>query len=205
MTTTLTAKPVAAGDLDDIARSLAAAFVDDPLQTWLYPRRGGREARIYRSFRAVLRVCQRHGCVWTVDGISTMAWVPPEVDPLPLADLVRNGPSLLRASGLRTLTNLRGMAMIESRRPRRPHWYGVILGTADGHRGQGYGAAAMTAFTDASDASGVGAYIESSSTRNNPLYHRLGFTDVEVIELPKGPQLWTMWRDARPSGTQAAS
>ncbi len=81
--------------------------------------------------------------------------------------------------------------------PEQRHWYLGIIATEPSRQGRGLGAAVLAASLEAVDADGAPAYLESSNPRNVSLYERHGFEVTGRIDLPGGPPLLPMWRDAR--------
>jgi ribosomal protein S18 acetylase RimI-like enzyme len=89
--------------------------------------------------------------------------------------------------------------LIETTHPHdRPHWYLNVIATLPARRGHGLGAQALATTLERIDAAGEHAYLESSNPRNMSLYRRQGFEELDVtIDLPEGPSLYPMWREAR--------
>ena len=90
--------PATAGDVDRLARTLAAAFADDPLVCHLLPpavRR--REERVRRAFAIDGARSLELGTLWTTaDGDAAAVWFPPgHWRPTPRQDL-RELPAWLR-------------------------------------------------------------------------------------------------------------
>jgi GNAT superfamily N-acetyltransferase len=181
------------------ARSLARAFVDDPVMSWLFPDEPGRVHALERFFAIELdRVHLRTGEVWTTDSATSAAlWAPPGRWRVPVGTLLREGPSLLRVFGRRTLLGLRGLSRVEARHPRWPHWYLAILGTDPDWQGKGFGSAVMSPVLQRCDEESLGAYLESSKESNIPYYRRHGFEVVDEVDMPRGPRVWLMWREPK--------
>lgn len=187
-------------DADDVAGTLAAAFLDDPVTGWLLPAGiRHREDRLRRLFE-----CEVHsffGANKSVylsgDRQSAALWAPPgtwrmtpaesRAELLPMIGIFRAG--LVRASRL--------AKQLDEVHPKKPkHWYLYMLGTRPDAQGRGTGSAMLREGLRAVDADGSAAYLESSNLRNVPLYERHGFTVVEELRIARGgPTMWRMWRD----------
>jgi hypothetical protein len=50
---------------------------------------------------------------------------------------------------------------------------------------------------DRCDAEHVPAYLETGTERNVSFYERHGFKVRDMIDLPRGPRMWLMWREPR--------
>ena len=87
--------------------------------------------------------------------------------------------------------------VLEEVHPLEPHWYLGILGTAPAHQGQGLGSALMQPVLDECDEHGILSYLESSKAENIPFYERHGFSVIEEVQIPDGPKLWPMRREAQ--------
>ena len=48
------------------------------------------------------------------------------------------------------------------------------------------------------DAAHMPCYLESSKDTNIPIYQSFGFRLIGELQIPGGPKVWPMWRDARP-------
>lgn len=185
-------------DLPAIGRTLARAFADDPVWTYLVPRRAGWEQRAAAYFTRDAGNRLRHGTVYVDEQCTGAAlWAPPDEWKTSLADIAREAPAGLRLFGLQIARGLRTLARVEKVHPRAPHHYLAVLGTDPDHQGKGIGSALITHVTDQADAEGLPAYLESSKESNVPFYARRGFEVTDRMELPGGPSIWTMWREPR--------
>jgi GNAT superfamily N-acetyltransferase len=185
-------------DVTPVADTLARAFLDDPVMTWLM---GDREDARLRRLRRFMRGETRHhdrgtGPVLTADGHPGAAlWSAPGEWKLSWGDMLRQAPSLVSSIGARLPRALRGFGRIEKHHPREPHWYLAVLGTDPPRQGTGVGRALMAPILDRCDLEGLGAYLESSKAENVPYYERFGFRVTGELGLPGGPAFWPMWRD----------
>jgi hypothetical protein len=47
------------------------------------------------------------------------------------------------------------------------------------------------------DAAHMPCYLESSKDTNIPIYQSFGFAVTGEMQVPGGPKIWPMWREAR--------
>ena len=186
-----------AADRRELADTLARAFHDDPVWTWLFPDEARRADRNLRVFAAYLRDGLKVGEVYTTPERSAAAlWKPPGKWKLSNAALLRSLPDLLRAFGRRLPASLEIERKVEAVHPHEPHWYLAMLGTDPVAQGQGIGGALITRITDRCDVEGLPAYLESSKQANVPYYERFGFRVTGETQLGHdGPTIWFMWRE----------
>ncbi len=190
----------ASADAPALARMLARAFADDPVSAWACPRPGVRARMLERFHGARLRHLIPHGEVWmSAGGECAAIWGPPDGwkttlrQDLELCASMRS-PRLLPRAPLVA----RGLLGIERRHPAQPpHWYLAVIGTDPAAQGRGLGTAVLEPVLSQCDQDGVGAYLESSKERNLDYYARFGFRATTALRLPRGPQVWPMWRDPR--------
>jgi len=187
-------------DLDNVAAALADAFRDDPVFAWLIPAATPRRDEKLRTFFASMArsYLRRDKHVYVVgDGQAAALWSAPGAWTLPMSEMLREGPSALKAFGRNTFRAVRTQLQVESKHPKDPaHWYLGYLGTRSDSQAQGIGSAMLREVLDGADAAGVPAYLESSNERNLTLYKRHGFEVVQEIRaLGVGPSIWRMWRD----------
>jgi GNAT superfamily N-acetyltransferase len=187
------------GDVRSLASTLARAFHDDPVMTWLFGERPGpRHRRLRRYFASEARRHGRHGQVLTSgDHAGVAFWDPPGLWRATWPQLVRSAPVILPAVGPRILRAAKALDLIDRAHPREHHWYLAVLGTDPPHQGRGVGAALVDPVLDRCDREGLGAYLESSKLTNVPYYERFGFSVTGQIDLPSGPPVWPMWRNPR--------
>ena len=188
-----------AADRANLARTLAAAFADDPVMTFLLPPSiPRRQDRLRRLFSLDGARSERRGGTWiTADGAGAAVWFPPGRWQTGPAENVREAPSWLRTLGRRTLLGARVRAVMEAHHRRLPeHWYLLYLGTEPGRQGTGLGAALLRPVLEECDRTRTPAYLEATSERNRALYARHGFADHQALPLPGGgPSLFPMWRE----------
>lgn len=192
-------RPADPGDDTTLARVLARAFVDDPIQEWLLPRPDDREDRLVRMFRYNLRAQRARGQVWTVHTQSAAAlWAAPGRHRPGAGEIITSLPLLASVVRGGSGRGLRALQTLERLHPHEPHWYLAQLGTDPSHQGRGLGSAVLEPVLERCDTEGLPAYLESSKEVNLGFYGRHGFeVRDEVPVAPGGPPLWTMWRDPR--------
>lgn len=193
-------RPATAADLPAIGASLAAAFADDPVWTWMTGPRADWTPRAAAWFARECDLQRRGRSEVLVDdaGRGAAIWAPPGH----WRSTAREGLQLaipsLRLFGRNTIRGLRMVSMVEKHHPREPHWYLALLGADPAHQGTGIGGALISAVTDRCDRDGLPAYLESSKESNVSFYARHGFEVREELRVADGPTLWSMWREPRP-------
>lgn len=187
-----------AADRPALERSLANAFMDDPVAMWATPQDGLRHGVLRRFFGAALAAKLPRGFVYT-DGARTGAavWAPPgawrttAMQGLRMAAAFADPRHWARAPLV-----ARGMLGIESLHPPTPeHFYLAVLGVVPDGQGQGLGSRLLQPVLEICDSDGVPAYLESSKESNISFYARHGFRVTREISLPRGPTMHAMWRD----------
>jgi len=202
LTTSIGVRRATNADADTLGRTLADAFSDDPVVSWLLPHGVPNRAwRIRRLWTVTAHGYLRAGkpCYLTDDGRGAALWAPPGAWAGKNAEQLREllpMAAVFRASSLRALRLQDQMIKAHPRKPH--HWYLYAIGTMAEAQGQGLGSALLREVLDRLDASGEPAYLESSNIKNVPLYERHGFTVVEEMIIEGGgPTMWRMWRDPR--------
>ena len=187
-------------DVGPLAASLARAFFDDPVMSFLIPHEPTRRRRVAEYFEVALTIQHLpHGASYTdTDRAGGALWDPPGHWKLGFGQIVRGSPKMVAAFGLNVPRALRVLSTVERQHPRTPHWYLAVLGTDPIHQGKGIGSALLAPILDRCDRDGVGAYLESSKESNIAFYRRHRFEVTGEIALPGGPKVWPMWRDPRP-------
>jgi GNAT superfamily N-acetyltransferase len=194
-------------DFRPLAAMLARAFYDDPVTSWFYPNPRRRLARATRFFGIRLRQLADQELIFTTeDHAGAALWTQPgrwREDLRQSLMLLPMLPVLLP----RIRRSTRAVREIERRHPVVPHYYLSVLGTDPDQQGGGIGSALLAPVLDRCDVEGIAAYLESSKESNVAFYVRHGFSVTDRIELPDGPSLWFMWREARrpTAGRRAAS
>ena len=160
------------------------------------PRKNRRRRPRRRFFRQEGRRHVGHDGVFTNDGRQGAAmWAPPDEWRVGFLDIVRMVPVMLPALGPRLRRALGGLDKMERAHPRAPHWYLAFLGTDPAHQGRGVGRSLVEPVLDRCDATGLGAYLESSKQTNVGYYERHGFRVTGEIAVAGAPSVWGMWRD----------
>ncbi len=188
-------------DVPALARMLARAFFDDPVAMWACRYERMRPPMLERFHGARLRQLLGDEEVWMTEGSASAAlWAPPGRWRTTAAEDFALTRSLLHPRLIAHLPLVvRGLLGVEKVHPREPpHWYLAMLGTDPPAQGHGLGSAVLSPVLEQCDADGVGAYLESSKERNLAFYARHGFRVTGELRLPRGPTMWTMWRDPRP-------
>lgn len=178
---------------------LARAFDDDPVAEWVSPHQRTRARMLERFHASRLRHMLPHREVWmTAGGEAAAVWAPPEKGQTTTRHELEMFAAVTKPRLLTRLPRIqRGMNMMEKGHPHEPHYYLAVVGTEPAMQGRGLGTATLEPVLAQCDQDGIGAYLESSKERNVDYYARFGFRTTQVLHLPKGPDMWLMWRDPR--------
>jgi GNAT superfamily N-acetyltransferase len=187
-------------DVPQLAVALACAFDGDPPMRWFLPDEERRVELARMMFDVMLRRVHlaRDECYTTEDVVGGALWVPPGKWRLSLIQQLRILPSMLRVFGRGLGRAQRGLAVMDSRHPRKAHYYLDSLGVQPEWQGRGLGSALMRPILERCDRERMPAYLNAGSPRSRDLYLRHGFEVTEEFRLPEGgPPLWRMWREPR--------
>ena len=200
MSTPIATRRATLQDVPALARMLARAFFDDPVAIWSCKPDGPRPRLLERFQATRLRQLLVHQEVWITPELSSAAlWAPPKRWKTTPREDIAIARSMLHPRLLaRAPMVAAGFINMERKHPHRPpHWYLGILGTDPSAQGQGHGSAVLRPVLEQCDADGVAAYLESSKERNIDFYARHGFRVTAELRMPRGPRMWSMWRDPR--------
>jgi ribosomal protein S18 acetylase RimI-like enzyme len=190
-------------NLNAAAESLARAFHNDPLQTYVFPDENERAARSPAHFAPLLRFGMLFGEVLTTEGkpLGAAVWLPPEnwevtperaaaagLDALPIV--------LGEEAANRFFSVLGAIEPYHHRDVPPAHWYLMVVGVSPEACGQGLGRALIEPIMNRADASGLSCYLETAQPDNVAFYEYLGFKKiVEEVEPQGGLTMWTFRRD----------
>jgi GNAT superfamily N-acetyltransferase len=189
-------------DMADLVPMLVRAFDDDPVANFMFCNPKRRAKALGKFFSIQLQQeYLKAGDVWTTrERTGAAIWGPPTKPRPGLRELLHVFPlfrELFPLSHIRVA--LRALFVVESLRPKAPHWYLATLGTEPSLQGRGIGTALMKPVLDRADAVGEPAYLESSKERNVAFYSRFGFEVTRELRAVEGaPRIWLMWREPRP-------
>ena len=193
-------RKVTADDVPRLAVVLGRAFDSDPPMRW-FLRDDQRRVELARQmFDVMLRTVHlsRDACYTTEEVAGGALWVPPGRWRLGLWQQLRLLPGMIRVFGRDLARAQRGLAVMDTGHPRRPHWYLDSLGVDPDWQGKGIGSALMQPVLVRCDRERMPAYLNAGSPRSRDLYVRHGFHVTEEFVLPDGgPPLWRMWREPR--------
>ncbi|HEY2034363.1 MAG TPA: GNAT family N-acetyltransferase [Rhizomicrobium sp.] len=187
-----------AADTVPLSRSLARAFYTDPVFSHFLPDDSTRLKKLEGVMRILFKLGEPHGaCYTTANYESITLWRPPNEWDVPFMAYITNGPALIAAFGGGIFRVLATMDRMEKIHPHIPHWYLQTIGTDPAFQGKGYGGVIMRHTLATADAAHMPCYLESSKDTNIPIYQSFGFKVTGEIQVPDGPKIWPMWRDAR--------
>ena len=186
-------------DLDELETSLADAFSDDPMMSWIYPDAATRPQMLRPFMRVALEVSFPHGHVYgTANNGAAALWAPPDVDLFDDTAVTKMFSLLGDQLGERAGEIGAGLMKISAEHPHdEPHFYLFVLGTSSAHQSKGLGSALISHVLDQCDRQGLAAYLESSNIRNVPFYERHGFKVLSEVNVSPDFTARPMWRAPR--------
>ncbi|HJM28982.1 MAG: GNAT family N-acetyltransferase [Acidimicrobiales bacterium] len=186
--------------LKKIPTILTSAFTSDPFMEWLFPG-SEHQNNVQKWWEYITQASSKNAnSQFGIDEENTTAsiWGKPKFEKKKngnnedLNDFVTFLEPLV---GERLPTVLQALYEVNLEHPDEPHWYLQAVGTIPSMQGKGKGATLLRPVLDICDATGLGAYLESSNPRNVSFYYRLGFEISKELILADGEaSLTCMWR-----------
>ena len=181
-----------------LSQSLARAFYTDPVFAYFLPDDSKRLKKLEAVMGILFKLGLPHrACFTTTNYESVTLWRPPNEWDVPFWAYIVNGPALLSTFGSSIGRVLGTLDMMEKAHPHTPHWYLQTIGTDPMFQGKGYGGIIMRHTLAMADAAHMPCYLESSKDTNIPIYQSFGFAVTGEMQVPGGPKIWPMWREAR--------
>ena len=191
-------------DVDQAARVISQAYVDDPLCSFMLPFRRTRTKTLFKFFRAVGEVSIKSERTYGVGEplVGVAYWEFPGQDNLSvsLKSLGKFLPLLLtfypigyvRAKAIIKQTNF-----MHAKYAGEPHFYLDNIGVLPSARGQGVASRLIRPFLEMADAQKDIAYTDTVTRSNVSLYEHFGFQCME--ESPIACTGITVWALRRPA------
>lgn len=183
------------GERRSVLEVIGRAFHDDPVAAYLFPNANNRAQKWARFSGIAIDSMADASHVLTNDAVEGAAiWQFPNESKMGRLLGLRVALRLFALAGLGTRRAIRLADLMSTHRPREPHYYLAALGTDPTHQGQGIGSALIQQVLDRCDKERMPAYLESSKEPNVPFYQKHGFEVIEELEIPGGPNVWSMMR-----------
>ena len=199
----MAARVATEADYERVVGTIAAAFYDDPLWSWVFPDPEARAEQQTTMFVFYVESALPNGTDRMADDQASAAIVYRAPGRPELTEEVeaRIEPFLTGALGPHGPAVLETLERFEAAVPQGPPFYYVsFLGTHPEARGQGWGMGLLDEVCAEADAAGKPVYLESTNPDNDRRYERHGFERRTDFWTPDEMQVvTTMWREP-PSG-----
>ena len=199
----MAARVATEADYERVVGTIAAAFYDDPLWSWVFPDPEARTEQQATMFGFYVESALPNGTVRVADDHASAAivYTAPGKPELSEETEARIEPFLTGALGPRAPAVLQTLERFEAAVPSGPPFYYVsFLGTHPDARGRGLGMGLLDEVCARADDEGTPTYLESTNPDNNRRYERHGFERRTDFWTPDDRHVvTTMWREP-PSG-----
>lgn len=178
-------------DLEQAARVIAHAFVDDPLISFMLPFKATRIRTLVKFFRLYgeinIKNKRGYGVGEPLQGVAF--WKFPEQESLSVSvkSLAKFLPLLFTMYPIgyfRAREILSQIDILHDKYAKEPHFYLDNLGVLASARGKGLSSRLIRPFLEMADSQKVSAYTETVTAFNVPLYEHFGFQCVEQSTIP---------------------
>ncbi len=199
-------RPLTLSDVEQAARVIAQAFMEDPLCAFMLPFRRTRPRALYKFFRAYGEVnIKNHRGFGVGEPLQGVAYwnLPDQADvSISLKSLGKFLPLLLTlypAGLFRARGVIRQTDALHEKHAAGPHFYLDNLGVLPSAQGKGWSSKLIRPFLDRADAQHTFVYTETVTPSNVPFYEHFGFQCVESSPVPgTGITVYALLRPARP-------
>jgi ribosomal protein S18 acetylase RimI-like enzyme len=207
-----------AADLHAIGEAMAAAFVADPVGTWLVRQDSDDYRRIMPPYFSMLAgLGLESGSVYVLPSATRTAGTTPQPEerfdavavwmgadwPEPAPPPVPDEATVELCGAHADRFHALDLALHRAHEGLAPHEHLWFLAVRPELQGNGLGARLLEEHHRVLDDAGVAGYLDASGPRSRRLYRRHGYRDVrEPFTLPDGgPPSYPMWRSPRNSLT----
>src|SRR4051794_25133425 len=184
-----------------VVETIAAAFYDDPLWSWVFPDAKARRHQQSTMFGFYVESSLPGGTVLMADARASAAivYTPPGEQELTDEIEAKVEPFLRSALDSHAGPVLETLERFEAAVPEEaPFYYVSFLGTRPDSRGQGLGMGLLAEVCSQADSEEKPVYLESTNPDNNPRYERHGFRRRTDFWTPDEMRVvTTMWREPR--------
>jgi GNAT superfamily N-acetyltransferase len=174
---------------------VTSAFIDDPVERWLYPDVQSYQRDFPRFARTLAGKAFDERTAWcSVNEDAVALWLPPGVtaDDDPIVDLLTATVAAAKHADMYAALEQMGNAHSSE-----PHWYLAWLAVDHGAQGRGLGADLLTRCLAQVDAAHQPAYLETPNPRTIPFYERHGFHSIGHTRTISCPPITFMRRPGR--------
>lgn len=179
-------------DRDAVISTLVSAFVDDPVERWLYPESEQYRAHFPEFVAAFAGEAFRQQSVWTLGEFSAVAlWLAPDTQPDGEAITTVLSQSVSPAQHADMFAVLEQM---DEGHPTFPHWYLPWLGVHPARQGTGLGGQLLRYCLTHVDADQLPAFLETPNPRTVSFYERHRFEVTGVAQAGTCPPVTMMLR-----------
>jgi ribosomal protein S18 acetylase RimI-like enzyme len=187
-----------AADIDAVVHVLCHGFMDDPVNSCLFPERAHREAASPGFYELLVRSTLVTGEIDVTDDVRGVAlWHSIAVPVDPTIDTALYERVFTPVCGERSTRRLilLSQALADRHPQREPHCHLQFLAVHPENQGTGHGSTLLRHRLALLDADRTPAYLEATSPRNRALYDRFGFVaEGDPVTVSDSPELFPMWR-----------
>jgi ribosomal protein S18 acetylase RimI-like enzyme len=188
-------RPADEGDQAKVIATLVLAFVEDPVERWLFPEPQQYLTQFPAFVAAFAGEAFIRQTVWTLGEFAAAAvWIPPGSQPDAEAIVAALRKSVSPGQHADTFSVL---AQMDDVHPTYPHWYLPWLGVDCKRRGAGLGGELLERCLAVVDADHLPAFLETPNPRTISFYERHGFEVTSVAKAGECPPVTSMLRPSK--------
>ena len=193
---------LAVSEVEQSARVISQAFVDDPLCSFMLPFRRTRTKTLYKFFCALGEVSIKnnrgYGVGEPLQGVAFWKFPDQESMSISVKSLGQYIPLLFTFYPIgyfRARAVLKQIDALHEKYAAEPHFYLDNIGVLPSARGRGLSSKLIRPFLEMADSQKIIAYTDTESRSNVALYEHFGFQCVEESVVPgTGLTVWALRR-----------
>ena len=186
---------MAESDQARVISTLVSAFIEDPVERWLFPEPLAYLTHFPAFAAAFSGEAFARRTVWMLEEFAAVAvWFPPDVEPAAEAIVAALSASVSQEQHADMFAALEQM---DAAHPTFPHWYLPWLAVDAPRRASGLGVQLLRLCLAVVDDDRLPVYLETPSPRTIPFYERHGFEITNVTQAGSCPPITSMLRAAQ--------